>query len=347
MPKNLHQGVPYFEHPSIDTRLSLNWEDVRVFLVVARSASFRAAARELGLSFNTVRRHVDCLERHAGVALLARHPTGIGLTGEGHILLNAAEEMEIAASRVIRTARRGHPTETGRVRINITEGLGTLWLVPRAVSFQRAHPNIILETTCTFREPDLTRMESDLSVQLVQPKQADLKVARIGRMHVMPFASPDYLRIYGTPKTFDDVANHKIVEQLSPQLDIGAVERLFPCKAREGFVAMVTNTSTAHLWAVTHGAGIGMLPTYVAALGANIIPIDIGFRLSHDIWMSYHPEIRKLRRVALAVDFLKSIFDKTRYPWFQDECIDPSEFSAGDLEGTAASQFELRFPFGQ
>ncbi|MBU1212820.1 MAG: LysR family transcriptional regulator [Alphaproteobacteria bacterium] len=346
MPKKLHQGVPFFEHPSIDTRLPLNWEDVRVFLVVARNSSFRAAARELGLSFNTVRRHVECLERHTGGPLLARHPSGIGLTGDGLILLNAAQEMEMAAERVVRIARKGHPTETGRVRINITEGLGTLWLVPRAVSFQRAHPNIILEATCTFREPDLVRMESDLSVQLVQPKQSDLKVARIGRMHVMPFASPDYLRIYGTPKTLDEVANHKIVEQLSPQLDISAVDRLFPGKPREGFVSIVTNTSTAHLWAVAHGAGIGMLPTYVAALGANVVPIDLGFCLFHDIWMSYHPEIRKLKRVSLAVDFLKSLFDRTRYPWFQDIFVHPSDFPAED-EANPISRVHLRFPLGK
>lgn len=329
MPKNVNQPVPYFEHPSIDTRLPLNWEDVRVFLVVARSSSFRSAAGKLGMSFNTARRHVECLERHIGGPLLARHASGTALTREGVELLAAAEEMELAATRVARAARRDHPSEAGRVRINVTEGLGTLWLVPRSVSLQRAHPKIILEMTCTFREPDLVRMESDLSVQLVQPKQPDLKVTRLGRLHVMPFASPDYLKIYGVPKTLDDVVNHKIVEQLSPQLDTGAVDRLFPGQPREGFVSMVTNTSTAHLWAVAHGAGIGMLPTYVAALGVNVVPIDLGFRIHHEIWVSYHPEIRKLRRVALAIDFLKTLFERTRYPWFHDEFVHPADFPDG------------------
>ncbi len=326
MPKIFNQSVPYFEHPVIDTRATLNWEDVRVFIVVARSTSFRNAARELGLSFNTVRRHVECLERHIGGPLLTRHATGISPTREGLDLLAAAEDMELAATRVVGAVCKNKPSEAGRVRINVTEGLGTLWLVPRSVSFQRAHPNIILETICTFREPDLVRMESDLSIQLVRPTQPDLKLVRLGRMHIMPFASPEYLKLNGAPKTLDDVANHKIVEQLSPQLDIRAVDRLFPDKSREGFVSIVTNTSTAHLWAVSHGAGIGMLPTYVVALGANVVPIDLEFRLFHDIWVSYHPDIRKIRRIALAIDFLKTLFDRNCYPWFQDDFVHPSTF---------------------
>jgi DNA-binding transcriptional LysR family regulator len=339
MPKLSEQRVPYFEHPSVQTLRKLNWEDIRIFLATAQSPSFRTAADQLGLSFNTVRRHIDRLEHSAGVAMFARHAKGVELTREGRMLLESAKKMETAAADVGRLTRHDIPGESGRVRINVTEGLGTFWLVPRLVRFQRAHPNIIVEANCTFREPDMARMEADISIQLTQPPQGDLKIVRLGTMHVIPFASPDYLSVYGRPTSLKDIASHKIVEQLSPQLDLSAVDRLFPGKPREGFVSFVTNTSTAHLWAVARGAGLGMLPTYVHWLGANVVPVDVDLRLNHAIWMTYHPNARKLRRIGLLIDFIKDNFDRKLFPCFSDEYIAPDLLQQLDANVIAENRF--------
>jgi DNA-binding transcriptional LysR family regulator len=327
MQKTVTKSVPYFEHPSIKTTPELNWEDLRVFLCVARRLSFRASAQDLGLSFNTVRRHVERLERVTGSRVMARHPRGIELTEEGRTLFEAARSMEATAVEVNRLSRRSPSKDAGRVRITITEGLGTFWLISKLARFQRSYPMLVLEVNCSFREPDVMRMETDISIQLAPPRHADLKSVKLGRMHVMPYASTDYLKTYGTPASFADVANHKVVEQLSPQLDVSAIDRLFPGKPREGFVSIVTNTSTAHFWAVAGGGGIGVLPTYLTALGAAVVPVDIGFVMSHEIQMAYHAEARKTRRMALALDFIKEAFDKNRYPWFGNEFIHPRDFA--------------------
>jgi DNA-binding transcriptional LysR family regulator len=324
MPKYRIQTVPFSEHPAVNTTQDLNWEDIRVFLFVARNQSFRTAAEELGLSFNTVRRRIERLEHMTKMLLLARHPQGIELTRDGQSLLDKARAMESAAFGVARFGRSS-PVVSGLVRISVTEGLGTFWIVPRLLRFQQAHPNVVLELNCTFRAPDLSRMEADISIQLKPPKHADVKAVRLGHMHVMPFASPDYLRTYGTPKTLKDVEQHRIVEQLSPQLDIDAVGRLFPDKAREGFVAIAANTSTAHFWAVVRGAGLGMLPTYLAALGARIRPVDLDLHVKHEIWLTYHADGKRLRRVSLAIDWIRANFDPARFPWFGEKFVHPTD----------------------
>ncbi len=326
MPKIRSQPVPYSEHPAIDIADRINWEDLRIFLVVGRHNSFRSAAEELGIALNTVRRHVERLEHAAKFAVLARHPNGVSLTRDGQDLFARAQAMETAAKGVNRAGndRSGHDL-AGQVRVSVTEGLGTFWLTPQLVSFQRANPKLLLEVNCTFRQPDLARMETDISIQLTQPKNADLKIVKIGRMHVMPFASPDYIKTFGTPKSIEDVQNHKIVEQLSPQLDVTAVDRIFPSKDRMGFVAFATNTSTTHFWCVIRGAGIGMLPTYLAHLGARIVPIDIGMEISHDIWLAYHPDSKRRRRVARTIECIRDCFDSDRFPWFKDHFIHPRE----------------------
>jgi DNA-binding transcriptional LysR family regulator len=338
MPKIRSQPVPYSEHPALTNDPGLNWEDVRVFLEVGRRESFRAAASELGISFNTVRRHVERLEHMTKMLLLARHAQGIELTKEGRSFLATAQRMADAANDVRRLSRVS-PSVAGRVQISLTEGLGTFWIMPRLVSFQRAHPKIILEVNCTFREPDVSRMEADISIQLTRPKHSDLKTVRLGRLHVMPFASPDYLRTYGTPQNLREVESHKIVEQLSPQLDVTAVDRLFPGKPREGFVSMVTNTSTAHFWAVARGAGLGMLPTYLTCLGARIVPVDLDLTIKHDIWLSYHPDGKRLKRVGLAIDWLRENFNAAQFPWFGDEFVHPNELSKIDSSLAADAHF--------
>lgn len=321
---------------------SFNWDDIRIFLVVARSRSFRSASLELGIAVNTLRRHVSRLEDMSGDLLIARNRSGIALTDHGREFVHSALAMEAAAAPLLRRTRKGTQSASGPVRINVTEGLGTLWIVPRLVPFQRAHPRIILETNCTFREADVSRLEVDLAIQLTPPEQSDLKIARIGYMHVMPFAAPSYVRTFGVPKTLREVEQHKIIEQLSPQLDTNAVPRLFPDREREGFVAFTTNTSTAHLWAVASGAGIGMLPTYVAALGFDLVPVDIpGLRLCHDIWLAYHPDTRRLRRVGSTIDYIKGCFDETAYPWFGKDFVNPQAIAGKGLDPTHSNAFAV------
>jgi hypothetical protein len=71
--------------------------------------------------------------------------------------------------------------------------------------------------------------------------------------------------------------------------------------------------------------GIGVLPTYIVALGTDLIPVDLGVRHEIDIWMTYHPDVRSVRRVSVFIDWLRSLFDGKRYPWFADEFIHPRD----------------------
>ena len=88
---------------------------------------------------------------------------------------------------------------------------------------------------------------------------------------------------------------------------------------------MVTNTSTAHYWAVANGAGLGMLPTYLAALGALVEPVDVGLRIKYDIYMVYHPTSGKVKRVTAMMEWLRRVFDPKVHPCFRDDFVAPEE----------------------
>jgi DNA-binding transcriptional LysR family regulator len=79
----------------------------------------------------------------------------------------------------------------------VTEGLGTFWLAPRLVEFQQAFPNILVDLHCAMHCADVLRHEADVAIHLSKPAALDVKLVRLGRMHVMSFASQKYIETFG------------------------------------------------------------------------------------------------------------------------------------------------------
>ena len=253
-----------------------NWDSVRIFLEVARIGSFRAAAAELNASANFLKKRISLLEAAYKTTLMTRHVDGVRLTPEGLQVLEAAKRMEEASFGLDRALNRTAPAFSGEVRFAVTEGLGTFWVVPRLVEFQRAFPGLLVDLKCEMRSADVLRLEADVAVQLEQPNAPDLKRLKIGRLHVMPFVSQSYVEHYGMPKSLDDMRqNHRIVLQDAEQTRGREMYDKYAGREQLGFVAMRNNVSTAHFWSIAKGAGIGWLPTYVPLLGDPLLPLDI------------------------------------------------------------------------
>jgi DNA-binding transcriptional LysR family regulator len=260
-----------------------------------------------------------------GIPVFDRVPDGLTLTIEGRAVLESARKMEMASFDVVRRQARQDVVERGDVSISITEGLGAYWVTPRLVDFKRHYPFIIINLQCAMHDADLLRLESDMAVQFSMPNKEDLMVVKLGRLHVHPFASQSYLNLYGVPKVPADLVRHCIIQQLAPGIRGNDLAAFFELEKIDDIVAMRTNSSTVHFYAVEKGVGIGVLPTFAVALGAPVVPIDIGGRYHLDVLLTYHADARKTPRRALAIDWLKSIFDPKTYPWFRDEFIHPNE----------------------
>ena len=158
-----------------------DWNLVRIFLEVARIGSFRAASEQLKMSANFLSKGISALEKTYNTVLITRHVDGIRLTPEGLQALEAAKQMEEASFRLDRALSQTTPTLSGEVRLAATEGLGTFWLAPRLVEFQRVYPDLLVDLKCEMRSADVLRLEADIAVQLEEPNKPDLKRVKIGR----------------------------------------------------------------------------------------------------------------------------------------------------------------------
>jgi DNA-binding transcriptional LysR family regulator len=301
-----------------------DWDDLRVFLRCAEFRSFRRAAQSLRVHPSTVIRRVANLEEEMGAELFTRLPEGVALTSEGQAMLDKARSVEAAIFELMR-AKRSVAAERIVVTVSITEGLGSYWMMPQLVRFQRQNPQVLVQMKCAMESLDVLRLEADMSVQLTRPQNSELIVVKLGRMHVYPFASKEYLTTYGTPASVAEMAGHRLVNQVAPQLDETAWKRLLGMERLDQIVSIATNASTAVLYAVEAGAGIGGLPTYVYARNQRIEPVDIGIKHEMDIWLTYHPSARHDERKAYLIEWIKKIFSPQRHPWFRDQFIHPRE----------------------
>jgi DNA-binding transcriptional LysR family regulator len=205
--------------------------------------------------------------------------------------------------------------------------MGTCWILPQLIEFQRANPKLVVNLRCAQKPADLLRLEADLSIQLERPKAADLKIVKLGRLHMMFFAARSYLDAYGYPASTADFANHRFVVQSDDERQWQQdYEKFLPGISPAGLVTFRNNVSSANFLSVINGAGIGILPTYVQAIGADLVPLSFGATLEYDVWLVYRSDVKRAARIQKTIDWIIRCYDPRRFPWFRDEFIHPDRF---------------------
>ena len=336
--QNATRGVQISGAPAAPARY--RWDDLRIFMIAAEAGSLRAAALAAGVSVNTVRNRLEQLEHDLGFIVCKRSADGISLTADGQEMLSIAREMSSGSSAVERLRRgRGERAST-RVAVQVTEGLGTFWLMPRIVDFQAKHPHLTVDLICDMRPVDVLFRDLDLAVQLERPKHPDLIVTKIGTLHVMPFASPHYLAQHGAPRSVQELLKHRLVLQSSEQVSAEAHELMLGTDLPPGTVAIRTNTSSAHFWAIARGAGIGILPTYTRAMTKRIVPVDAEIKIRRDIYLVYHPDAKRSKAAEQAIEWVRRSFDPDRYPWFADDFVHPTDLERHFADSNVVNLFD-------
>lgn len=285
------------------TMSQLNWDDVRIFLAVARAGQMLAAARTLGLNHATVARRLAGLEAALGSRLVVRRTNGCDLSPEGERFLAFAERMEsdMLAAREATGAR--DLAIAGTVRVGAPDGFGVGFLAPRLALLAERYPDLRIELVPVPRAFSLTQREADLAVTLERPREGRLIAHKLTDYTLGLYAAPAYLARAGTPETRDDLRRHRLVgyvEDLifAPALDYTA-EYLPDWRSD-----IAVSSAIGQLEAVAAGAGIGILHTFMACRREGLVPVLPAFRLERSYWTVVHEDMHRIRRVQLVADFL-------------------------------------------
>lgn len=181
--------------------------ELEVFLAIARTGSFSAAGRSLGLTPSAISRTIDRIEARLGVRLLIRTTRALTPTAEGQSYLGAARRILDdlnEAERII--ADQGAPR--GRLRVSAAVSHGRLCIVPLLGDFARRYPHILVDISLTDTVVDVAAGQADVAIRFGPLADSALTARRIGETGRSIVASPDYLARHGVPRVPEDLLGH-------------------------------------------------------------------------------------------------------------------------------------------
>lgn len=288
--------------------VGFDWDDLRVFVELARRGSLSAAARALGLTHATVGRRLATLEAALGLPLVERRRDGCVLTPESLSVLELATEMEAVAD-AIRRRGDGGPDLAGSVRLSATEAMADRFLIPRLGAFRARHPGIDLEVVTDNRVVSLARREADVAIRLARPVAGDLVTRRLGTMAYRLYAAPSYLAerpsepesAGGVFIAYDDtLADLPEAVWLAGYIgDVGT-------GARVGFRS---NSLQAQWAAARTGLGLALLPCWLADDDPALVPVETPVATpEREVWLLVHGDRREVPRVRAVIDHVVAVF---------------------------------------
>jgi len=240
-----------------------NWDDLRVFIAVARHGSTLVASRLLGISQTTVARRLDRLERHLQIKLFDRLQTGCQLTASGSELLPFAERLESEAE--VFGLRAGQRTRglSGVVRVTTNEVFANLILTPALAEFAQLYPNVRVQLIVTNEILDLVRGDADVAIRAgVRPTQDGLVVRKLGMSSWAFYCAQGYASARGCPDSLEALNDHGLIAGEGEIANAPAIRWILDNCPR-GAIQSYSNSLSNLLVAVQSGLGIGPLPIIV------------------------------------------------------------------------------------
>lgn len=191
--------------------MALDLDALRAFVQVAELASFTQAGERLGLPKGRVSAVVQQLEASLGTRLLHRTTRVVRPTPDGELFLERCRELLADADELQALFQRSSGTLRGRLRVDLSVAVARRFVIPRLPEFLAAHPQLEIELSSTDRRVDVVHDGFDCVLRIGSLEDSGLVARRLGEFVQLNCASPAYLRAFGTPRTLDDLARHRVV----------------------------------------------------------------------------------------------------------------------------------------
>jgi DNA-binding transcriptional LysR family regulator len=290
------------------TPSAAKWDDLKVFLEVARQGSVHAAAKRLKLDHSTVCRRIGRLETLLAVKLFDRSRKGIAVRHEAHGLLKHIEQMDRHAGSLEDAIARGSTDASQVVRVATMEGIASGYLARCLPALNQFGQNLKIELVSIPQAVDLNRKEADIFLSFFNPHARGLKSSLFGKFTLFLYCSKEYLRQHGVPRSREDLDRHVFVGYIDDLLVINAVRWLDEVVTAP-VMSFHSNSVIAQCNAAVSGLGIALLPTFVGT-GVpglqRILPDKVS--VQRDVWVSVRTEQSHLSRIRSVMQFLKYIF---------------------------------------
>jgi DNA-binding transcriptional LysR family regulator len=281
-----------------------NWDDLRYFLRAVKAKTLAGAARSMGVEHTTIGRRLTALERALGAPLVLRGPDGLTLTALGERIAPLVQDVERAVSAT-RVAAREQRT---RVRLSVPQALTSIFTQALA-QLRLDHPEISLEIISNNRAPDFKRGEVDVAV-LVRPVLDEGLVRRsLGEVGWSLYAADTYLARRPGPVDSNDLTGHEIVA-LNTDSALAPAAKWLNEHAGNATVVSRSNASAALIDAAVAGAGLALLPCFLADAVPSLRRLTPDVLTKHAVSLVYRREVRVAEPVRRVIGFVVEVMRK-------------------------------------
>ena len=289
----------------------MDWDDVRLFLALARAPRLGAAARRVGQDATTVSRRIQRLERQLQATLFERTPGGYVLTERGQLLLAQAEAMEAAALDIQQGAGADTGALSGPIRLSVSEGFGSRVLAPRLAQFTGRFPGVRIDLIASTGFLNPSRREADLAVMLARPKSGPLVARKLTDYRLGLYAHAHYLSSAPPLRAVGDLMAHRLIGYVPDLIYAPELRYLAEIDARlEASICSSSINAQAELIAAR--AGCGILPCFMGDALPGVVRALPEIDIERNFWLVVHREARKIARIDRFIAWLDAVMTELR-----------------------------------
>lgn len=273
-----------------------DWDDLRIFLAVARVESLSGAGRRLKLDAATVGRRIGRLEDGLGAKLFLKSPQGYALTAEGARLLPHAEAAERAMIQAEEALSGDGERLSGQIRLGAPDGCANYLLPQVTAAICDANPGLEVQIVALPRVFNLSRREADMAIAVSPPAAGRLTVQKLTDYRLSLAADAAYLEAHPPIRSRADLAQHRVVGYIADMIFDKELDYL----AELGVPAapLGSNSVSVQLMWLRAGAGVGIVHDFAMPFAPGlrrILPDDI--TLQRAFWLIRHADDRRSDRL--------------------------------------------------
>jgi len=274
----------------------MRWDDMRIFLAVARGESLSSAGKGLRLDPATIGRRVARLEEDLGVVLFGKSPKGYALTDEGQKLVAHAMRVEQQFELAREDVRAEAGQLTGQIRIGAPDGCANYILPQVTADIVDQNPGLEVQIVALPRLFNLSKREADMAIAVSLPPTGRLVAQKITDYRLHLAASQHYLDSHGPIHTAADLSGRRVVGYIPDMIHDRELDYLGSIGIEA--VGLASNSVSVQLNWLRQSAGVGIVHDFA-------MPSAPGLRrvLAHEIslkrafYLVRHADDRRLERL--------------------------------------------------
>jgi DNA-binding transcriptional LysR family regulator len=274
----------------------MDWDDLRIFLAVARSESLSGAGKSLRIDPATVGRRIARLETALSARLFTKTPQGYALTEEGKRLMEPARSAEAAFATAQDSLQARNEGLTGQIRLGAPDGSANYLLPQVLAQISADNPGLEIQLVALPRVFNLSKREADMAIAVSRPETGRMTVQKLTDYRLHLAASRAYLAANPAITCIEDLQHHRIVGYIADMIFDKELDYL----AEFGKTSpnLASNSVSVQTQLMRAGAGLGMVHDFAMPFAPELVHVlPDALSLTRSFWLVRHADDAQIERL--------------------------------------------------